>query len=159
MPVTVPQDDPFYSPQRVRCMTYIRSLHAFRPDCSFGPAEQVRGIDSRLDSPLFLFFTFNARRRWLAEAISCSTLVGRGRGDLDADWSVPQMNQATHFLDGSQLYGTSTHRERSLRKYANGQLLLRRKPGHRGEYLPPAEAPRDRCQVASDQDVCYKSGK
>ncbi|XP_052132307.1 peroxidase-like, partial [Frankliniella occidentalis] len=111
-PVTIPQDDPFYGRVRARCMSYIRSLHAFRPDCGFGPAEQ--------------------------------------------------MNQATHFLDGSQLYGTSARRDRSLRLFSGGRLLLARRSGH-GQgasrpLLPPADEPRDRCQVSSASAVCYKSG-
>lgn len=107
-PITIPQHDPFYSPHRARCMSYIRSLHAFRPDCSFGPAEQ--------------------------------------------------MNQASHFLDGSQLYGTSQHRDRSLRQFSRGRLLLANRNGHGRPYLPPAEDPRDRCQVSSSTAACYKSG-
>ena len=47
-PITIPHDDPFYSPHRVRCMSYIRSLYAFRPDCGFGPAEQVRSPAKRI---------------------------------------------------------------------------------------------------------------
>jgi len=41
MPITVPQNDPFYSKYRQVCMNYVRSLIAMRPDCHFGPAEQV----------------------------------------------------------------------------------------------------------------------
>ena len=41
MPITVPQNDPFYSKYRQQCMNYVRSLVAMRPDCHFGPAEQV----------------------------------------------------------------------------------------------------------------------
>lgn len=70
---------------------------------------------------------------------------------------VLQMNQATHFLDGSQLYGTSLHRDRSLREYSRGKLLLAQHHGR--QYLPPAEEPRDRCQVQSNTGVCYKSGE
>jgi len=41
MPISVPQNDPFYSKYRQLCMNYVRSLTAMRPDCHFGPAEQV----------------------------------------------------------------------------------------------------------------------
>lgn len=41
MPISVPKNDPFYSKHRQLCMNYVRSLMAMRPDCHFGPAEQV----------------------------------------------------------------------------------------------------------------------
>lgn len=69
------------------------------------------------------------------------------------------MNQASHFLDGSQLYGTSLRRDRSLRQFSRGKLLLANKSGHGRPYLPPADDPRDRCQVSSPTAACYKSGE
>ncbi|KAJ1520556.1 hypothetical protein ONE63_003672 [Megalurothrips usitatus] len=106
--IAIPADDPFYGQRRITCMSYVRSLNAFRPDCSFGPAEQ--------------------------------------------------MNQATHFLDGSQVYGTTARGDRPLRAFSDGKLLLAHRTGHGRPYLPPAEDPRERCQVSSDAQACYKSG-
>lgn len=40
-PISVPENDPFYSEHRIRCLDYVRSLPVLRPECNFGPAEQV----------------------------------------------------------------------------------------------------------------------
>lgn len=106
MPITVLNNDPFYSKYRQRCMNYVRSLAAMRPDCHFGPAEQ--------------------------------------------------MNQATHYLDGSMIYGTTDERAWSLRTFSNGQLSAEMKNGH--EYLPQADKPLQQCQVSSNTSACYQSG-
>ena len=40
--IHVPDHDPIYSKESVRCMSYVRSLPVLRTDCSLGPVEQVR---------------------------------------------------------------------------------------------------------------------
>ena len=67
------------------------------------------------------------------------------------------MNQATHHLDGSMIYGTTADKAKSLRTYTNGQLIAEIKDGH--EYLPNADKPMQHCQVSSNSSSCYKSGK
>ncbi|KAJ9595022.1 hypothetical protein L9F63_013688, partial [Diploptera punctata] len=106
MPISVSNNDPFYSKYRQRCMNYVRSLTAMRPDCHFGPAEQ--------------------------------------------------MNQATHLLDGSMIYGTTNDKAKSLRTYTNGRLATVVKDGN--EFLPEADKPMQHCQVSSNSSACYKSG-
>lgn len=66
------------------------------------------------------------------------------------------MNQATHYLDGSMIYGTTDERAWSLRTFSNGQLSTEMKNGH--EYLPQADKPLQQCQVSSNTSACYKSG-
>lgn len=58
MPISVPNNDPFYSKYRQRCMNYVRSLMAMRPDCHFGPAEQVSVF--LCYGNLIIFMYFNA---------------------------------------------------------------------------------------------------
>ncbi|PSN56140.1 hypothetical protein C0J52_03325 [Blattella germanica] len=106
MPISVANNDPFYSKYRLRCMNYVRSLNVMRPDCHFGPAEQ--------------------------------------------------MNQATHMLDASMIYGTTDEKTKALRTYSKGQLVVEMKDGH--EYLPQTDKPMQHCQVTSNTSACYKSG-
>jgi len=40
-PIIIPDDDEFYGPKLQSCMNYVRSVPAMRPDCTFGPMEQV----------------------------------------------------------------------------------------------------------------------
>lgn len=40
-PIQIPSNDPVYSKKYQSCMSYVRSLPAFRSDCNFGPLEQV----------------------------------------------------------------------------------------------------------------------
>lgn len=40
-PISVPDDDVFYSNYSVNCMPYVRSIAAMRSDCSLGSLEQV----------------------------------------------------------------------------------------------------------------------
>lgn len=39
--ISVPDKDPVYSKDRIRCINYVRSLPVIRQDCHFGPVEQV----------------------------------------------------------------------------------------------------------------------
>jgi len=43
-PIPIPYDDRFFKPQPHDCMNYLRSRQAVRPDCTFGPMEQVTAI-------------------------------------------------------------------------------------------------------------------
>lgn len=64
-----------------------------------------------------------------------------------------QMNQATHFLDGSQLYGTTFERTSSLRSFTNGLLEYTMIDGR--EFLPKSDRPEEECPR---EEVCFKSG-
>ena len=41
LPIQVPARDPFYSRFGRRCMEFVRSMPAERPECNLGPREQV----------------------------------------------------------------------------------------------------------------------
>lgn len=68
-----------------------------------------------------------------------------------------QMNQATHHLDGSMIYGSTVEKAWALRTFANGGLSAELKNGR--EYLPRADKPLQQCQVSSNTSSCYKAGK
>jgi peroxidase len=105
-PISVPYDDHYYSEHGLDCMTYVRSVPAFRSDCSFGPLEQV--------------------------------------------------NQATHYLDGSQIYGFTVKKSAILRSFDHGQLETTVK--HKRDFLPVSHKPSDDCQLSDDSSVCFMSG-
>ncbi|KAE8751717.1 Chorion peroxidase-like-2 [Frankliniella occidentalis] len=48
-PIPVPRDDRFLAPFGERCMEFVRSLPAPRPECNFGPREQMNQITGFLD--------------------------------------------------------------------------------------------------------------
>ncbi|KAK7872169.1 hypothetical protein R5R35_001733 [Gryllus longicercus] len=106
MPIEVPQNDPFYSRRHMTCMNYVRSVTAMRPDCSFGPAEQ--------------------------------------------------MNQVSHYLDGSMIYGSTEEKSRSLRTFSHGHLKHDRKNGQM--FLPASSQPSKHCQLSPESQACYESG-
>ncbi|KAJ8880166.1 hypothetical protein PR048_016632 [Dryococelus australis] len=105
LPISIPNNDPFYAQSRVQCMNYVRSVSAFRSDCSFGPAEQL--------------------------------------------------NQATHFLDGSVLYGSTADQAQALRTYVKGKLRSQFQNGQM--FLPLSDKPTQYCQL-SNPGTCYKAG-
>ncbi|XP_033217357.1 peroxidase-like isoform X2 [Belonocnema kinseyi] len=106
-PIHVPDHDPIYSKEFVRCMSYVRSLPVLRTDCSFGPVEQ--------------------------------------------------MNQVSHFLDGSTVYGSTMEKSRELRTFEGGQLRVEVRNNR--EYLPTANTEpaslclSSRCYTAGDDRV------
>jgi hypothetical protein len=61
-----------------------------------------------------------------------------------------QMNQATHYLDGSMIYGANIEMAWELRTFSNGKLSSEMKNGY--EFLPQADEPLELCQVSSDTD-------
>lgn len=102
-PIEVPSKDPFYSQFRHNCMSYVRSMPALRPDCKFGPTEQL--------------------------------------------------NQATHLLDGSMIYGSTQETQEMLRAHWNGRLRSEIRNGK--EFL--STAPSSACQ-SGNNGTCYLAG-
>ncbi|XP_045449433.1 peroxidase-like [Melitaea cinxia] len=54
IPICVPDDDPFYKQNGIKCLNFVRSVTTPRDDCSLGHAEQMNTVTSFLDgSPLY----------------------------------------------------------------------------------------------------------
>lgn len=93
--------------------------------------------------------------------VNCMSYV-RSQPALRSDCSLgymEQMNQATHFLDASHIYGPSTKIANSLRELENGRLKTNQMYGH--DYLPMSTNPARDCQL-NDKDkpnyVCFRAG-
>ncbi|VEN48807.1 unnamed protein product [Callosobruchus maculatus] len=67
-----------------------------------------------------------------------------------------QLNQATHFLDGSQIYGSTANKTESLRTFYNGKLKVSK--SNDAQFPPLSSDPTKDCLVSSDSDVCFTSG-
>ncbi|XP_067000674.2 chorion peroxidase [Anabrus simplex] len=66
-----------------------------------------------------------------------------------------QMNLVSHFVDGSQLYGTNPKMAAELRTFKNGQLLV---ANDFGRELPPFSRDPDHCGAVEEGNVCFHSG-
>ncbi|CAG9818035.1 unnamed protein product, partial [Phaedon cochleariae] len=69
---------------------------------------------------------------------------------------INQLNQATHFLDGSQVYGVTFEKTSELRSYTNGMLKMHQ-IGEK-HYLPSSENPSENCQVETKNAACFTAG-
>ena len=74
------------------------------------------------------------------------------------------MNQITHYLDGSTVYGSDEEDEKELRKYSGG-LLKYYDPAHGKGLLPQeTEQGEQECQIPKrkqerENKKCFKAGK
>lgn len=67
------------------------------------------------------------------------------------------MNQATHFLDGSNIYGANSYDAAGLRERTGGLLKTSSVEGE--EHLPLATNPTEKCLVDSSSATCFKAGE
>ncbi|XP_045535396.1 peroxidase isoform X2 [Papilio machaon] len=91
-------------------------------------------------------------------AITCmeyTRSVTTFRGDCTFG-AAEQMNQATHFLDGSHIYGSNSRDAAALREKTGG--LLKTSTIENEEHLPLASSPTDKCLVESDKEACFNTG-
>ncbi|XP_029348713.1 peroxidase-like [Acyrthosiphon pisum] len=103
-PISIPKDDKGF-PQEP-CMNYVRSQSAMRPDCSFGPREQ--------------------------------------------------MNQVTHYLDASMIYGSSEEQMLSLRTMVGGELSSYKMNITNMSYMPLETNETKACQHGNG--TCFRAG-
>ncbi|KAJ8930106.1 hypothetical protein NQ314_017134 [Rhamnusium bicolor] len=92
------------------------------------------------------------------EGVDCMSYV-RSIPAIRSDCSFgpsDQVNQATHYLDGSQMYGSTIRKSNMLRSYVNGKLDVSSLNGK--YYLPTTHIPEEHCQVDSPESPCFKSG-
>lgn len=67
------------------------------------------------------------------------------------------MNQATHFLDGSNIYGANSWDAAALRERTGG--LLKTSIIEEEEHLPLAANPTEKCLVDNKSATCFNAGK
>lgn len=67
------------------------------------------------------------------------------------------MNQATHFLDGSHIYGSNNRDAAALREKSGG--LLKTFTSEDEELLPLVANPMEKCLVNSNSAACFNAGK
>jgi len=74
--------------------------------------------------------------------------------------SRQQMNQITHWLDASNIYGSSEFENKPLRKRVGGLLKITRSGGSRGDLLPTCEreSQRDDIGMCSGCKHCFFAG-
>ncbi|GBP26022.1 Peroxidase [Eumeta japonica] len=76
------------------------------------------------------------------------------RGDCTFG-AAEQMNQVSHFLDGSHIYGASSRDAAALREKTGG--LLKTQFLQDGEFLPLASDPMEKCML-TETGMCFESG-
>lgn len=86
--------------------------------------------------------------------VKCLSYV-RSMGGLRGDCSfgpLDQLNQATHYLDGSQIYGNDEEQTKSLRNGIRGQMR------HSQNFLPKEEHFKENEMKCREDKNCYEAG-
>ncbi|XP_066149567.1 peroxidase-like [Euwallacea fornicatus] len=97
-------------------------------------------------------------KKYAEEGVTCLSFV-RSIPAIRSDCSFgasDQVNQATHYLDGSQIYGSTLRKSEQLRSFAAGKL--RTSSYEHREYLPLSQDPTHDCQLFSKNSTCFESG-
>ena len=76
------------------------------------------------------------------------------------------MNQLTHLLDNSNVYGSDDEEAKALRTFKSGQLNVTARGGHRMDLLPPDNNPEMECTLSKNltgidppaEVKCFKAG-
>ena len=129
MSIKILQEDPYISSQN--CMSFARSKVGTDLSCNFGQAEQVNRV----------FF-----RRCLR--ISFRTII-------IFSFYILQLNSNTHYMDGSQIYGSDLMTSYDLRSGVDGLLKTSNVEGR--QLLPIAPGCEE--QVNRELAVCFQAGK
>uniref|UniRef100_A0AAR5Q3E0 Peroxidase n=3 Tax=Dendroctonus ponderosae TaxID=77166 RepID=A0AAR5Q3E0_DENPD len=97
-------------------------------------------------------------KKYSEEGVTCLSFV-RSIPAIRSDCSfgaADQVNQATHYLDGSQIYGSTLRRSQQLRAFDGGKLATSTFEDR--EYLPLSKDPTHDCQLFSRNSTCFESG-
>lgn len=146
--IMVPDRDPIYGQHYVRCMNYVRSLPVLKAECTFGPAEQVYLTFFITNLVIFINLRWKKKKERTVFWIELLELIR-----IIIFFFRQQMNQASHFLDGSAIYGSTLKKSRQLREFEGGRLRVHKMNNH--EFLPIGE---DEISSACAKN-CYNSGK
>lgn len=71
---------------------------------------------------------------------------------------VYQMVQATHYIDGSLIYGSNDEVAANLRSYRNGLLKSEYFENSGQEFCPQTNRTSQKCGSSKRSNVCYFSG-
>nr|CAD7570072.1 unnamed protein product [Timema californicum] len=148
-PIILPKDDHIFAKLGEHCMEFVRSLPAPRPECNFGPREQVIR-DWQLD-----IFDSNLRDRVNgAQTESLEMfLLPSSQCYLYPLFCIAQMNQVSGYLDGSNIYGSTRGGQREIREFTGGRLKVQ---NVRGKSLLPQNE--DECVDDTQTFACFKAG-
>lgn len=105
--------------------------------------------------PVEIFFEDDYYSR---KDVSCLSYV-RSIPGINSDCMfgpMQQLNQATHFLDASQIYGPLERITYNLRTLNNGKLAVHKVEDI--ELLPLSKQPKDDCQNFLNNTLCFQSG-
>ncbi|KAL1517115.1 hypothetical protein ABEB36_000924 [Hypothenemus hampei] len=97
-------------------------------------------------------------KKYAEEGVTCLSFV-RSIPAIRSDCTFgasDQVNQATHYLDGSQIYGSTLRKSDELRSFVNGKLAT--STFEKRSYLPLSKDPTHDCQIFSNMSTCYESG-
>ena len=67
LPIEIPRNDIFFSRFNQRCMEFVRSMPAERPDCSLGPREQVHAQNFESSRSTYSLQILTAREQGLSK--------------------------------------------------------------------------------------------
>ncbi|XP_041988784.1 peroxidase-like isoform X2 [Aricia agestis] len=93
-------------------------------------------------------------KNWFVSCMEYTRSMTTYRGDCTFG-AAEQMNQATHFMDGSQIYGSTSRDAIALREKSGG--LLKTAVVNDQEMLPLASNPTEKC-LGTATDACFVAG-
>ncbi len=121
-PIEIPANDPFYAALRRTCMNFVRTVPGPRADCTFGYAEQVSSFS-----------------KW---PLPCD----------EYSLTIIQLEELTHYMDGSQIYGSTDKMAARIRTFNKG--LLRTGNTGDADSLPINPKPPAECHAP-----CFLAGQ
>ncbi|KAL3277115.1 hypothetical protein HHI36_012472 [Cryptolaemus montrouzieri] len=120
--------------------------------------------EGRINSPRYVHpFCFpikvSSRDQYYAtKDISCLSYV-RSIPAVGPDCALgpmQQINQATHYLDASQIYGTTRTRLEKLRSMTKGQMVVSQ--AKNSSHLPLSKDSEQNCQTLNGKTSCFEAG-